>query len=74
MLRLPLDGGSPELISASGSTTEAAAFAPDGTLWYSNDAGLAWCGRLAGAELQGADTCAQILADGHTALGADPGR
>jgi eukaryotic-like serine/threonine-protein kinase len=70
VLRLPIEGGSPELISASGFTTEAAAFAPDGTLWYSNDAGL---GVVSGDSLvpklqKGGYLLQQILADGRTAL------
>ena len=70
VLRLPLEGGTPELITASGVTTEAAAFAPDGTLWYSNDAGL---GVVSGDSLvpklqKGGYLLQQVLPDGRTAL------
>jgi serine/threonine-protein kinase len=70
VLRLPLDGGSTELVSPAGFGTEAAAFAPDGTLWYSNDAGL---GVVSGDSLvpklrKGGYLLQQILADGHSAI------
>jgi serine/threonine-protein kinase len=70
VIRLPLDGGGPELVSTSGVTTEAAAFAPDGTLWYSNDAGLGVMSRdsLAPKLRKGGYLLQQILGDGRTAL------
>jgi eukaryotic-like serine/threonine-protein kinase len=70
VLRVPLDGGGPELVSSSPFITDAAAFAPNGTLWYSNDAGL---GVVSGDSLvprlrKGGYLLQQILADGKTAL------
>jgi eukaryotic-like serine/threonine-protein kinase len=70
VLRVPLDGGGPELVSSSPFITDAAAFAPNGTLWYSNDGGL---GVVSGDSLvpklqKGGYLLQQILADGKTAL------
>ncbi len=70
VLRVPLDGGPEELVSATVFTTEAAAFAPDGSLWYSTDAGL---GTLVGDSVvprlrKGGYRLMQILDDGRTAL------
>ncbi|HYC32743.1 MAG TPA: protein kinase [Gemmatimonadales bacterium] len=70
VLRIPLDGGGPELVSASGFTTDAAVFAPDGTIWYSDDVGL---GVVSGDSVvpklrKGGYLVQQILAGGRTAL------
>jgi eukaryotic-like serine/threonine-protein kinase len=70
VLRVSLDGGAQELVSPSMFTTDAAAFAPDGNLWYSSDADL---GMVVGDSLvpklhKGGYHLSQILADGHTAL------
>ena len=69
VLRLPLDGGSQELVSSSLSTSDAA-FAPDGKLWYSSDADL---GTVEGDSLvarlhKGGYHLLQILDDGRSAL------
>ena len=68
-VRLPLDGGSQELVSASLSTSDVA-FAPDGKLWYSSDADL---GTVEGDSLvarlhKGGYHLLQILDDGRSAL------
>ncbi|HET8833344.1 MAG TPA: protein kinase [Gemmatimonadales bacterium] len=72
VLRIPLDGGPEEMVSPMVFTTEAAAFAPDGSLWYSTDAEL---GTLVGDSLvprfrKGGYRLMQILDDGRTALTA----
>ena len=69
VLRLPLDGGSQELVSSSLSTSDAA-FAPDGKLWYSSDADL---GTVEGDSLvarlhKGGYHLLQILDNGRSAL------
>jgi len=70
VLRLPLDGGTEELVSASLLSTDAAAFAPDGTLWYSDDADLGTVqgDSLVGKLHKGGYRLLQILGDGGTAL------
>ncbi|MEP7176552.1 MAG: protein kinase [Gemmatimonadales bacterium] len=70
VLRVPLEGGPAELVTPSLLSTEAAAFAPNGELWYSSDADL---GTLMGDSLvpklhKGGYRLQQILADGRTAL------
>jgi serine/threonine-protein kinase len=70
VLRVPLDGGPEELVSPTVFSTDGSAFAPDGTLWYSNDAEL---GTLVGDSLvprirKGGYRLVQILDDGRTAL------
>ena len=69
VLRLPLDGGTQELVSSSLSTSDAA-FAPDGKLWYSSDADL---GTVEGDSLvarlhKGGYHLLQILDNGRSAL------
>jgi len=69
VLRVPLDGGTEELVSSSLSTSDAA-FAPDGKLWYSSDADL---GTVEGDSLvarlhKGGYHLLQILDDGRSAL------
>jgi Tol biopolymer transport system component len=69
VLRLPLDGGTQEMVSSS-MTTSGAAFAPDGKLWYSSDADL---GTVEGDSLvirlhKGGYHLLQILDDGRSAL------
>jgi len=70
VLRLSLEGGAPELVTPSLLNTEAAAFTPDGALWYSSDADL---GAVVGDSLvpklhKGGYRLMQILGDGRTAL------
>jgi Tol biopolymer transport system component len=69
-LRLPLEGGSEELVATSSLATSDATFAPDGTLWYSNDADL---GTVQGDSLvprlhKSGYHLLQVLGDGRTAL------
>ena len=40
VLRVPLEGGSAELVAAALLSTDGAAFGPDGSLWYSGDGEL----------------------------------
>jgi Tol biopolymer transport system component len=70
VLRLSLDGGTEELVAASVVTTDAAAFAPDGSLWYSSDADLGTVqgDSLVGKLHKGGYRLQQILDDGRTAL------
>ncbi|MGN6392322.1 MAG: protein kinase domain-containing protein [Gemmatimonadales bacterium] len=70
VLKASLDGGPEELVSRTAFATEAAAFAPDGTLWYSTDAEL---GTVVDDSLvprfrKGGYRLMQILDDGRTAL------
>jgi serine/threonine-protein kinase len=68
VIRVPLDGGAPELVSAGNA--DALAYAPDGSLWYSTDAELgqvvgdSLVPRIRSRELR----VMQILPDGRTAL------
>jgi Tol biopolymer transport system component len=70
VLRVPLDGGTQELVTPSLFITDAAAFGPDGTLWYSTDvelgqvAGDSLAARLRGRQLR----LMQVLADGRTGV------
>jgi eukaryotic-like serine/threonine-protein kinase len=71
VLRVPLDGGSSELVSPSLVSTDGAAYAPDGTLWYSD---LDQVGQIANDSLverfrTRQFLLMQILPDGRTALG-----
>jgi serine/threonine-protein kinase len=70
VLRVPLAGGSAELVAPALVTTDGAAFGPDGSLWYSGDGEL---GRVAGDSLElrfrnRQLRLLQILADGRSAL------
>ncbi|HUR93380.1 MAG TPA: protein kinase [Gemmatimonadales bacterium] len=70
VLRVPLEGGDPELVSPSAFNTNLAAFAPDGELWYGNDLEL---GTVVGDSLvsklrKTQYGLQQILPDGRTAL------
>ncbi len=72
MLRLPLEGGSPELVVRSLLTTDDAAWAPDGSLWVSDPAN-GHVGHIVGDSLvtiaaKGQHRVQQILDDGRTAL------
>jgi serine/threonine-protein kinase len=69
VLRVPLDGGTQELVASSLISSDAA-FAPDGKLWYSSDADL---GTVEGDSLvprlhKGGYHLLQILDDGRSAL------
>jgi Tol biopolymer transport system component len=69
-LRLPLEGGTPELVVRSGVTTDDAAWGPDGSLWFSEPNHI---GRVVGDSIvpvpgQGVHRVQQILPDGRTAL------
>jgi eukaryotic-like serine/threonine-protein kinase len=70
VLRVPLDGGGAELVAPGLLTTDGAAFAPDGSLWYSGDGELgqvigdSLVSRIRGRQLR----VLQILDDGRTAL------
>jgi serine/threonine-protein kinase len=69
-LRVPLEGGAAELVSSMPLGTESAAFAPDGTLWYSGETEL---GQVVGDSLvarfhQGPYLLQQILPGGKSAL------
>ncbi len=70
VLRLPLDGGSAELLVRSVLTTNDAAWAPDGSLWFTEEGSI---GQVVGDSLvrrhPGAQRqLLQILPDGRTAL------
>jgi serine/threonine-protein kinase len=70
VLRVPMDGGAPELVAPALFGTESAAFAPDGSLWYSGDHEL---GQVVGDSLvpqvrRDQLRLLQILPDGRTAL------
>jgi serine/threonine-protein kinase len=72
VLRLPLEGGSPELVVRKLLTAEDAAWAPDGSLWIS-DGTTGRIGRVVGDSLvpipsRGQHRLQQILPDGRTAL------
>jgi Tol biopolymer transport system component/tRNA A-37 threonylcarbamoyl transferase component Bud32 len=72
VLRLPLEGGSPELLVRSLLTSDDAAWSPDGTLWVS-DPSTGHIGRVVGDSLvpiaaKGQHRVQQILPDGRTAL------
>jgi serine/threonine-protein kinase len=72
VLRLPLEGGSPELLVRSLLTSDDAAWGPDGSLWVSDPIN-AHIGRVAGDSLvptaaKGQHRLQQILPDGRTAL------
>ena len=72
VLRLPLDGGSPELLVRSLLTSDDAAWGPDGSFWVS-DPVTGRIGRVVGDSLvpivaKGQHRIQQILADGRTAL------
>jgi serine/threonine-protein kinase len=69
VLRVPLDGGAPELVAPGLPGTDGA-FAPDGSLWYSGEGAL---GQVVGDSLvpriRGRQfRLLQILSDGRTAL------
>ena len=69
-LRLPLEGGAPELVSPTLLATEDASWAPDGTLWFSGGDNLV---EVVGDSLVvrvrgGQHRLQQILPDGRTAL------
>jgi eukaryotic-like serine/threonine-protein kinase len=70
VLRVPLEGGTQELVSPSLFTTDAGAFGPDGALWYSTDielgqvAGDSLVARLRGRQLR----LMQVLPDGRTGV------
>jgi serine/threonine-protein kinase len=76
VLRIPLDGGSAERVGGPGATRFSAAWAPDGTLWYSDlDSDEYRIGRAVGDSFDvrlrgrsGQVQLLQILADGQTAL------
>jgi serine/threonine-protein kinase len=72
VLRLPLEGGSPELLVRSLLTSDDAAWGPDGSLWVS-DPTTGRIGRVVGDSLvpvtaRGQHRVQQILPDGRTAL------
>jgi serine/threonine-protein kinase len=72
VLRLPLEGGSPELLVRSLLTSDDAAWGPDGTLWVSEPV-TGRIGRVVGDSVvpiaaKGQHRIQQILADGRTAL------
>jgi serine/threonine-protein kinase len=70
VIRVPIDGGAGELVARGMPPTEASAYAPDGSLWYSTDAELgqvvgdSLVPRLRTRQLR----LLQILPDGRTAL------
>jgi serine/threonine-protein kinase len=70
VLRVPIDGGAPELVAPGLLSTDGAAFAPDGSLWYSSDGALgqvvgdSFVIRLRSRQLR----LLQILPDGRTAV------
>jgi serine/threonine-protein kinase len=69
-VRLPLEGGSPELVVRSQVTSEDLAWGPDGSLWFSEPTHI---GRVVGDSLvripgSGQHSLQQILPDGRTAL------
>jgi serine/threonine-protein kinase len=70
VLRVPLAGGSTEMVAAGMPTTDVSAFGPDGSLWYSDGADL---GQVVGDSLVTRIRARQlrlqqILPDGQTAL------
>jgi serine/threonine-protein kinase len=70
VLRLPLEGGSPELVARTVLRSDDGSWAPDGSLWFSEDEGI---GRVSGDSLvrrvgTGQLRLQQILPDGRTAL------
>ncbi len=70
VLRLPLEGGSPELVVRSVQRSDDAAWGSDGSLWFSEDEGI---GLVSGDSLvrrvrTGQLRLQQILPDGRTAL------
>jgi Tol biopolymer transport system component/tRNA A-37 threonylcarbamoyl transferase component Bud32 len=70
VLRLPLEGGSPELAVRAMLTSDDAAWAPDGSIWFSEADRI---GRVVGDSLVqvlgvGQRRLQQILPDGRTAL------
>ena len=72
VLRLPLEGGSPELLVRSLLTSDDAAWAPDGSLWVS-DPITGRIGHVVGDSLvllaaKGQYRVQQVLPDGRTAL------
>jgi serine/threonine-protein kinase len=70
VLRLPLEGGSAELVVPTLLTSDDAAWAPDGTLWFSESYRLSQVvGDSLVARLRGREhRLQQILPDGRTAL------
>jgi serine/threonine-protein kinase len=68
-IRVPLDGGAPELVSRDLLETADAAWNPRGGLWFTHDA---FIGEVAGDSLisrvRGQYRLMQVLDDGHTAL------
>ena len=72
LLRLPLDGGSPELLVRSLLTSDDAGWGPDGSFWVS-DPVTGRIGHVVGDSLvpiaaKGQHRIQQVLADGRTAL------
>src|SRR5688572_17171199 len=72
VLRLPLEGGSPELLVRSLLTSDDAAWGPDGRFWVS-DPTTGRIGRVEGDSIvpivaKGQHRIQQVLADGRTAL------
>jgi serine/threonine-protein kinase len=72
VLRLPLEGGSPELLVRELLTSDDAAWGPDGSLWVSDPA-TGQIGHVVGDSLvpitaKGQYRVQQILPDGRTAL------
>jgi serine/threonine-protein kinase len=72
VLRLPLEGGSPELLVRSLLTSDDAGWGPDGSLWVS-DPNTGQIGHVVGDSLvliaaKGQHRVQQILPDGRTAL------
>jgi eukaryotic-like serine/threonine-protein kinase len=72
VLRLPLEGGSPELLVRSLLTSDDAGWDPDGSLWVS-DPNTGQIGHVVGDSLvliaaKGQHRVQQILPDGRTAL------
>jgi serine/threonine-protein kinase len=72
VLRLPLEGGSPELLVRSLLTSDDAAWGPDGSLWVSDPA-TGHIGHVVGDSVvpiaaKGQHRVQQILPDGRTAL------
>ena len=72
MLRLPLEGGSPELLVRSLLTSDDASWSPDGSLWVS-DPMTGRIGHVVGDSLamidaKGQHRVQQILPDGRTAF------
>ena len=69
VLRVPVEGGETELVAPGVLTTSDAAWASDGTLWFSYDDQL---GQVAGdslvARVKGQHRLQQILPDNRTAL------